>query len=172
MIDPIDHLRELADLHQEVVPGTFKLLATRFWEHGEVFLCQFQVRHAYFPQEARILDMFYFGISRYDEKGQLVYFGGGGRDATNVDLLTDQLIDIISAGSGGYHIDYGHCACAVGRVVSPEVAAVEVLFKNGKVLRDPVSDGYVALVADQTTGAVHARILNAKGETMQLLDLK
>jgi hypothetical protein len=170
-MDLIDHLRQLVDLQEGVIPGTFKLLATRSWEHGEVFIYQYQVRHICFPQEARILDMFCTSISRYDEKGQLVGFGGGGRDAINVDLLTDQLIDI-SAGSGGYHIDYGHCACAVGRVISPEVAAVEVLFNNGKVLRDLASDGYVALVADQATGAVHARILNAKGETMQLLDLK
>lgn len=54
-----------------------------------------------------------------------------------------------------------------GEVVSPTVAAVEVTFNNGKVLRDSGLDGMLLLVAPGATGICDVRALGVDNQILQ-----
>ncbi len=58
-----------------------------------------------------------------------------------------------------------------GRALSPEVAAVEVRFDTGAPLRDYVTDGTWAVVADGATAACEVRVLNRQQEIVQQIDV-
>lgn len=54
-----------------------------------------------------------------------------------------------------------------GEVLSPNVAAVEVTFNNGKVLRDTGLDGMLLLVASGATGVCDVRVLGVDNQILQ-----
>jgi len=54
-----------------------------------------------------------------------------------------------------------------GEIVSPTVAAVEVTFNNGKVLRDSGLDGMLLLVAPGATGICDVRALGVDNQILQ-----
>ncbi|MER3435023.1 MAG: hypothetical protein C4288_16795 [Leptolyngbya sp. ERB_1_1] len=54
-----------------------------------------------------------------------------------------------------------------GEIVSPTVAAVEVTFNNGKVLRDSSLDGMLLLVAPGATGICDVRVLGVDNQILQ-----
>ncbi len=54
-----------------------------------------------------------------------------------------------------------------GEVLSPTVAAVEVTFNNGKVLRDTGLDGMLLLVASDATGVCDVRVLGVDNQILQ-----
>lgn len=54
-----------------------------------------------------------------------------------------------------------------GEVLSPNVAAVEVTFNNGKVLRDTGIDGMLLLVAPGATGICDVRALGVDNQILQ-----
>ncbi len=54
-----------------------------------------------------------------------------------------------------------------GEVLSPMVAAVEVTFNNGKVLRDTGIDGMLLLVAPGATGICDVRTLGVDNQILQ-----
>jgi hypothetical protein len=58
-----------------------------------------------------------------------------------------------------------------GRALSPEVAAVEVRFDTGVTLRDQVTDGTWAVVADGATAACEVRALNEQEQVLQQIDV-
>lgn len=54
-----------------------------------------------------------------------------------------------------------------GELLSPTVAAVEVTFNNGKVLRDSGLDGMLLLVAPEATGICDVRALGVDNQILQ-----
>lgn len=58
-----------------------------------------------------------------------------------------------------------------GQVLSPNVAAVEVTFNNGKVLRDTGLDGMLLLVAPGATGICDVRVLGFDNQILQREEL-
>jgi hypothetical protein len=58
-------------------------------------------------------------------------------------------------------------ALVYGRVLAPEVEAIEALFDNGEVLRDPADDGALALVSLDARGACELRVVGADGAVIR-----
>ena len=54
-----------------------------------------------------------------------------------------------------------------GEILSPNVAAVEVTFNDGKVLRDTGLDGMLLLVAPEATGICDVRMLGVDNQILQ-----
>jgi hypothetical protein len=169
--DPVDILRNFVEGYPEAVPGSFQLLADRSWELGHIYLYQFQARRQHTLQRSQILKMSNHMIFIYGEMGELKPLGGGGGGSDpDVAPSPDQRIEL-AIGCGALR-DQGSYAYALGRVLSWDVAGVEVVFEDGQTLRDDAADGYFALVAAEAGQAVQLRVLDAKGETIELIDLK
>lgn len=82
----------------------------------------------------------------------------------------EQLVDI--ARTGGWAANpLREFSIVFGQVLAPEVAAVEVTFADGMVLRDEPTNGVFTLVTDGKVDSCEMRIYGANGQLLKRRDL-
>ena len=94
--------------------------------------------------------------------------GGGQGAVTLTPPPASDLIEYAGGGraGGGRWIDFVY-----GRILAPEVAAVEVRFANGPTVREAPSDGLFVVAGEQTDGPCELRALGADGRELRRIDL-
>ncbi|MBD1897261.1 hypothetical protein [Coleofasciculus sp. FACHB-129] len=75
-------------------------------------------------------------------------------------------------GSGNYSNDKtGETyALTYGKVLSPEVAAVEITFDNGKILRDEATNGVFVLISPGANHSCQMRVLGKDGKILRRIN--
>ncbi len=151
---------------QKMAEG-FQVLGTHRWSKGVIVLYS-----AICPtKDGKTPTQRVFGhqVMKRDGMGWQVSSGdsfGMDNSAKSTDTKTaEQLIDYgVSRsqveGSDRYLILYG-------QILNPKVAAVEVTFNNGQVLRDKGVDGAFALVSPGATGICELRILGTDNQILR-----
>lgn len=145
----------------------FRVLGTRQWSQGVVVLysaiCPSSDRKQAPPQ--------IFGYS------VLVSKGSGweqiGNDSAEFFLDRPQLPpeELVWYGSSNYSNNKGETyALTYGKVLSPEVAAVEITFDNGKILRDEATNGVFVLISPGANHSCQMRVLGKNDKILRRIN--
>jgi hypothetical protein len=162
-------------IHQNVACPTtgqkaaegFQVLGTHRWSKGVIVL--YSAICPTTDSKAATQRVFGHQVMKRDGMGWQVSSGdsfGMENSAKSTDQKTaEQLIDYgvsrsQTEASDRYLILYG-------QILNPKVAAVEVTFNNGQVLRDQGIDGAFALVAPNATGICELRILGTDNQILR-----
>lgn len=145
----------------------FQVLTVRKWSQGVVALYRgkcINARQASRSKSPAVQEMLSYRVVKRDGmEWNLVstgnYFSKQSEDAPK------KLIQY-SVGRTNTKAKERH-AVFYGEIVSPAVAAVEVTFNNGKVLRDSALDGMLLLVAPGATGICDVRMLGVDNQILQ-----
>ncbi|MBD1841036.1 hypothetical protein [Coleofasciculus sp. FACHB-501] len=145
----------------------FRVLGTRQWSQGVVVLysaiCPSSDRKQAPPQ-----------ILGYSV---LVRKGSGweqiGNDSAEFFLDRPQLPpeELVWYGSSNYSNNKGETyALTYGKVLSPKVAAVEITFDNGKILRDEATNGVFVLISPGANHSCQMRVLGKDDKILRRIN--
>lgn len=72
--------------------------------------------------------------------------------------------------TGTVHDLNGRVGSTWGRVLKPEVAAVEVMFNDGQIMRDTITpEGMFIVMANNTFGYCTVRVLDGQGQVLETI---
>lgn len=91
--------------------------------------------------------------------------GGGGTTRIARSLPEESLVDCYS------HTSHGRYALAYGRVLDARVDAVEVVFTDGRTVRERPANGVYAAFAPEVERGVQLRTMDVTGSILQQLDI-
>ncbi|MGA7937425.1 MAG: hypothetical protein WCA35_27995 [Kovacikia sp.] len=94
--------------------------------------------------------------------------GGANYETRDSEEASGQLVEYGISSSMGKSDRY---TILYGQILKPKVAAVEVTFNNGKILRDWSSNGAFVLIAPGATGVCELRLLGADNQILRQEDL-
>ncbi len=144
--------------------ATFQVMGTRQWERGVVVLYTYLQ-----PAQEQRPPMQIFGYTLVVPSGwgtwQAVGSGAGG---SNAPPPAENLVHYSYGGGGGSQ--RGFFSIVSGYVLAPNVAAVEITFDNGQVLRDKTGDGLFAVVTTAKVAACELRVLDDQGQILRRID--
>lgn len=135
-------LRDLrADPHLELV----EIVATRRWERGRVVLYRGIMQTGLHPGEGELV----FGHIILQREGLgWRFIGGGSGSAGSAGPAGRRISYMYSSGSS---IEHGSHSSVIGEVLTPEIEAVEIVFDDGRRLRDETEGDVFAFTV---TGSV------------------
>jgi hypothetical protein len=145
----------------------FRVLGTRQWSQGVVVLYS-----AICPsRESKQASPQIFGYS------VLVSKGSGweqiGNDSAEFFMDRPQLPpeELVWYGGSNYSNDKGETyALTYGKVLSPEVAAVEITFDNGKIQRDEAANGVFVLISPGANHSCQMRVLGKDDKILRRIN--
>jgi hypothetical protein len=148
----------------------FQVLAVRQWSHGAVAiyrgLCPPELKAR--PEGVLQTVLSYRLLQRHGREWQSGPSGSHVSRPGSANPLSTKSDPLIAYGSDRVATPtHDRYSIFYGQVLSPKVAAVEVTFDNGKILRDKVLDGMFALVAPGATGICDVRIFGADNQILQ-----
>lgn len=148
----------------------FKVLSTQTWSQGVIVLYT-----AFCPTDnAKTTMRPVFGHKVVKRNGTTWQVSGSDSYGTeSKSAPSEQLVEYgisrssnqRSANIPSYHEE--PYTILYGRVLKPNVVAVEVTFNNGKTMRDGSSNGVFALLSDGATGICELRILGADNQILR-----
>lgn len=148
----------------------FQVLTVRKWAEGMVALyrgsCLDDRSIAQSPKDQKLQPMLGYRVAkRNGMEWNLVSTGSYFTQASETESTTKKLIEYgvgrtNTKNKQRYTVFYGE-------ILEPTVAAVEVTFNNGKVLRDRGIDGMLLLVAPGATGICDIRALGVDNQILQ-----
>ena len=79
--------------------------------------------------------------------------------------------ELVWYGGSNYSNDKGETyALTYGKVLSPEVAAVEITFDNGKILRDEATNGVFVLISPAANHSCQMRVLGKNDKILRRIN--
>ena len=143
-----------------IAPKDFKVLSVRKWSQGIVAMYSGKCPGKKSPQSV----LSYRVVKRNGMEWILT--GIGSHTIADPKRKDDKKLIEYGVGRTAPKAKERH-AVFYGQVLSPNVAAVEVTFNNGKVLRDKGLDQKVLLVARGATGICDVRVLGIDNQILQ-----
>lgn len=155
--------RELSNIcPQETVTEDFQILGTRKWSKRLIVVYQVNCRNDHTsPYNGNLLG--HQVVVRKGISWQAV--SGGDRIGLLPQLPPSE---IVQYGTTRKHRERGDRPTVVyGKILTPNVAAVEATFDNGKTLRDEGKDGMFAMALPEAVEVREVKVLSADGQVLQ-----
>ncbi|MCZ7571755.1 MAG: hypothetical protein M5U01_24655 [Ardenticatenaceae bacterium] len=154
---PEEAVRRTVNASPEIA-ATFRVWGRRQSPHGVVVL--YTTRRPAEDQTAP-MEMFQYSLVEWKWGGWWPVSGGGfgSSEPASPEVLVD------------YGTSRGNLTIIFGRVLAPEVSAVEATFDNDQTLRDDAADNVFALIAPAGTAPCELRVLGAEEQVLRRFDL-
>lgn len=151
----------------------FKILSTQSWPQGVVVLYS-----AFCPTaDVKTPLQQVFGHKIVKRNGMAWQISGSGSYGAENESAPARLVEYGISRSTGKHQasstaqDKESYTILYGRVLKPNVVAVEATFDNGKTIRDESTNGVFALLSAGATGVCALRVLGADNQILRQEDL-
>lgn len=165
MLNPIQIIQWQLGQSQRVVPNSFKLLATRLWAKGTMFVYQVS---CYLNGKESALETFWCDF--FEQKANAWLHIGGCAIGMDVPVRSSAMVQFSHGNVTG--TDGERAAFIYGRTISPDIVSVEAVFDNGQTLEDWTHDEVFAIALPNANGVVELRLKNYRGDTFETLNLQ
>ncbi|MDW8436479.1 MAG: hypothetical protein RMM16_00400 [Chloroherpetonaceae bacterium] len=165
MLNPIQIIQWQLGQSKRVVPNSFRLLATRLWSKGMMFVYQVS---CYLNAKESTFDAFWCDF--FEQKADAWLHIGGCAIGMDLPVRSSEMIQF----SHGNVLSAEGVATAFvyGRTISPDIVSVEAVFDNAEVVEDWTHDEIFAIALPNAKAVVELRLKNYRGETFETLKIQ
>jgi len=165
MLNPIQIIQWQLGQSQRVVPDSFRLLATRQWSRGMMFVYQVS---CYLNERESKFETFWCDF--FEQKSNAWLHIGGCAIGMDLPVNSSERVQFSHGNVRG--ADGVINAFIYGHTLSPDVVSVEVVFDNGQTVEDWTSDEVFAIALPNTISVTELRLKNYRGEVFETLSIR
>jgi hypothetical protein len=165
MLNPIQIIQWHLGQSKRVVPDSFKLLATRLWSQGVMFVYQVS---CYLNERQTVFDTFWCDF--FEQKSNAWLHIGG--CAIGMDLPVNSSERVQFSHGNLRSADSIVNAFIYGRTLSPDVVSVEVVFDNGQIVEDWTPDEVFAVALPNAVSVTELRLKNYRGDVFETISIR
>ncbi|MFN3560973.1 MAG: hypothetical protein ACK4XM_03580 [Chloroherpetonaceae bacterium] len=164
MLNPIQIIQWQLGQSKRVVPDSFKLLATRQWPYGMMFVYQVS---CYLNEGETTFETFWCDF--FEQKSNAWLHIGGCAIGMDLPVNSSERVQF-SHGSvrGADGVDN---AFIYGRTLSPDIVSVEVVFDGSKTIEDWTPDEVFAIALPGATSVTELRLKNYRGDVLETIPI-
>ncbi len=164
MLNPLQIIQWHLGQSKRVVPNSFKLLATRQWSHGLMFVYQVS---CYLNDRQTVFDTFWCDF--FEQKANAWLHIGGCAIGMDLSVNSSERVQFSHGNVRG--ADGTLNAFIYGRTLSPDVVSVEVVFDNGQTVEDWTLDEVFAVALPNAHSVAELRLKNYRGAILETIPI-
>jgi|GEM_PF-2178693 hypothetical protein len=165
MLNPIQIIQWHLGQSKRVVPDSFKLLATRLWSQGVMFVYQVS---CYLNERQTVFDTFWCDF--FEQKSNAWLHIGGCAIGMDLPVNSSERVQFSHGNLRG--ADSIVNAFIYGRTLSPDVVSVEVVFDNGQIVEDWTPDEVFAVALPNAVSVTELRLKNYRGDVFETISIR
>ncbi|MGQ9805975.1 MAG: hypothetical protein ACUVRP_07855 [Chlorobiales bacterium] len=164
MLNPIQIIQWQLGQSKRVVPNSFKLLATRQWSGGMMFVYQVS---CYLNEGEKQFDTFWCDF--FEQKSNAWLHIGG--CAIGMDLPVNSSEQVQFSHGNMRSAEGFSTAFIYGRTLSPDIVSVEVVFDGTHTIEDWTPDEVFAIALPNAISVTELRLKNYRGEVFKTIPI-
>lgn len=164
MLNPIQIIQWHLGQSKRVIPDSFRLLATRQWPCGMMFVYQVS---CYLNERESMLDTFWCDF--FEQKSNAWLHIGG--CAIGLDLPISSSTQVQFSHGNVHSTDGVQNAFIYGRTLSPDVVSVEVVFDGVNTVEDWTPDEVFAIALPNASSVTELRLKNYRGDVLETIPI-